>query len=281
MHLERGDRMTIIAQSLLANPNKILRHINEQEPIYTYLAGSTMEGFGNKTSDVDVYVICEKIPTSINKNEDNVGESILSDDYSLIHNIIYEGVRYDFEYWELSNFNKLVKQLNELNFKTDDYIPRFSDSEFDLLHRLKYGKALINTEKFNELHASIQFENLGYYQAIITSEKFTSFVEDIQGAMLSSDFGSAFFMVRRLVELAAISYLAIWGETNPNLKWIYRKILRYQEHTGDKKLLENYLYFQTYPFDELTIKDFVKEAMMFSQSLNVKTQMALKNKQLS
>lgn len=276
-----GETLAIIVENILENPEDILKYLNNQEVFHVYLAGSLMEGFGNDRSDIDVYVICENIPQQFKSNKDNVVESLLWDGENLVRNIVCNGIRYDFEYWTKENFHKLIDQLNNIDFKTEGYISRFSDSEFDLLHRLKFGKALVDEEAFNKLHQSILFENLGFYQAITASEKFTSYVEDIQGATLSKDYGSAFFMVRRLLELAVTSYLAVHGETNPNIKWMYRKIVCYQERTGDKELLEKYLHFQTYPFDETTINLFVKEAMRFSQTLNIKTQNALRNNQLS
>ncbi|WP_141434295.1 hypothetical protein [Bacillus sp. 03113] len=273
--------MAIIAEKILENPENILKHLSNNEVFYVYLGGSIMEGFGNDTSDIDVYVICEKIPQQFESNKDYIGESFLSTGENLVRNLVFDGVRYDFEYWTKEDFYNLIDRLNNLVFKTEDYISRFTDSEIDLLHRLKFGKALVNKENFNKLQQSILFKNLGLYQAIIASEKFTSYVEDIQGAMLSSDFGSAFFMVRRLLELAVTSYLAVHGETNPNSKWMYRKIVCYQERNRDKELLDKYLHFQTYPFNESTIKLFVKETMRFSQTLNVKTQNVLRNHQLS
>lgn len=273
--------MQIAAEQTLLQPEQILKYLCglDLKEGYVYISGSLMEGFGNHTSDLDVYVICNEIPVDLSIKDDCSGESYLWEGKTLVRNLIHEGVRFDFEYWTLKDFNNAVRQLRELDFKKNEHIDRISDMDFVLLHRLKYARPLLKMEEFLEFQATIPFENLGFYQGVILSERFTSFVEDIQGALLSEDLGSAFFMVRRLVELATVSYLAIHGETNPNLKWMYRKILRYQEQSGDHKLLEKYMYFQTHLFEQSTVKEFIKKAMRFAQDLNSKTQLALQVRQ--
>ena len=49
-------------ESLISNPDSILKHLegSELSDTLVYLAGSLTEGFGNQTSDVDVYVIILK-----------------------------------------------------------------------------------------------------------------------------------------------------------------------------------------------------------------------------
>lgn len=261
------------------NPELILKHLGEIDlnRSLIYMAGSLMEGFGNGTSDIDVYIICDQI--KVNDNAQN-GELLLTNNKSLIRNIIHEDVRYDFEYWLWDDFLDMIKKLNNLNFNTDGYVERISNDEFDLLHRLKFGKPLVNKEKFFGIYNNVKFENLGYYKAVVQSEIYSGYIEDLQGAYTSKDFGSAFIMARRLVEHVVNSLLALEGETNPSAKWIYRKLLRYQEHSGDKDLMEKYFYFITYPFDEKTIKKFIQEAIKYCQNINMKIQNILYEKQL-
>lgn len=248
---------------------------------YVYAAGSLMEGFGNSTSDIDIYVICDKAYLDKPACKLSSSESLIRTENNLIRNVIQDGVRFDFEYWSWEDFNEIIRKLNGLDFKTEGYITRLSDDEYDLLHRLKYAKPLVNEEKFYMLYDSIVFENLRFYQVVVQSEKYSSFLEDLQGASSSGDYGSTFIMVRRLIDLVVTSYLAVNGETNPNLKWMYRKLARYQEITGDTVLLMEYLRLQTYPFTEDTIKSLIREAMKFCQNLNLKAQMALREKQVS
>ncbi|MFB7816174.1 nucleotidyltransferase domain-containing protein [Paenibacillus chitinolyticus] len=274
--------MRMAVAEVLSNPEQILKHLPDKNlsDAYVYISGSHMEGFGYEKSDIDVYVIYNNIPDFKTKNEDYSGESLLWEGTTLVRNLIYDDIRFDFEYWDKKEFNKAVHLLKTFNFSNDEEKFKISDAEIDLLHRLKYAKPISVIDEFMQFHSTIPFENLGYYQATIASERIASFIEDIQGALLSNDLGSSFFMVRRLVELSTVSYLAVHGETNPNLKWLYRKILRFQQNKGDNVLLENYLYFQTHPFNEKSVREFVKKAMRFAQELNMKTQKELQAKHI-
>lgn len=246
-----------------------------------YVAGSLLEGFGNATSDVDIYVVCEKSYLDKQACKLTDSESLIRSENNLIRNVIHDGTRYDFEYWSWENFNGIIKKLNCLDFKTEGHITRLSRDEYDLLHRFKYAKPLVNEEKFHELYDSIQFEDLGFYQVVVQSESYSGCLQDLQGASSSGDYGSAFIMVRCLIDIVVTSYLAVNGETNPSLKWMYRKLVRYQETTGDTALLQDYLRLQTYPFTEDTIKSLIRDALKFCQNLNLKAQEALRNKQVS
>lgn len=268
---------------ILENPNKVLKHIRgvNFDNVLVYLAGSITEGFGNATSDIDVYVVCEEVPsTNFNKGSDS-DEAVLLTPQSLIYNIVDEGLRYDFEYWSWNDFNNIINLLNNLDFATENYIERLSDDEYDLMHRFKYSKPLCNYEKYKEIYNSVNFYNLSYYRAIIQSEKYTGLIEDIQGALMSADFGTAFFLARKIIDIVVTSYLALNDETNPNPKWLYRKLLRYQEKTSDTTLLELYIKFNTSEFYGTDIKIYTREVLKFCQGINIKIQNALKEKQLN
>ncbi|MBA1334427.1 MAG: hypothetical protein HPY66_2276 [Firmicutes bacterium] len=275
--------MVLDKRNIENHPHLILQHLKgiDLDTSLVYIAGSLMEGFGNETSDIDVYVICKDISTDRFRGDPSSEELILSTQQAIVRNIRHDGIRYDFEYWSWNEFNQMIAKLNGLDFKTEHYIQRLSETEFDFLHRLKFGRPVINKEKFEEIYKSIQFNNLGFYQIVIKSEFYAGMVEDVQGALLSKDLGSAFFMARMLIDTMVTSYLAAYGETNPSSKWLYRKIIRYQEKTGDKILLSKYLDFQTRPFDETTVERYTKEALWFCQDLNVQVQTILKKKQVS
>ncbi|NOW07499.1 hypothetical protein OD350_26370 [Clostridium beijerinckii] len=256
---------------------KILQNIGIDDSI-VYLAGSTVEGFGNKKSDIDVYVICDRIREKFHDKSNTKGV-VCYEDNSIVHNIIIGGVRYDFEYWERQDVVDIINRLNKIDFLSESYIEQLKDDEFDLIHRLKYGQPIINNEKFKQLYNSINFENLGFSKAASLSTIYDGYLEDVEGMLMSNDLGSAFFAVRQLVDIAVNSYLAIKGETNPGKKWTYRKLNRYKQTSGDNNLLEEYIDLQTRSYNEQLIRNYVKECMKFSSDLNIRTQNILNKKQ--
>lgn len=262
--------------NLLEDPSEILRYLNnvDYNTSVVYLAGSLMEGFGNSTSDIDVYVICNEIP-SINIDK-NISQSFLQTEQNLVRNVIHKGIRLDFEYWTWKDFNKAIKRLNNINFRTNDYIERLPEDEFDLIHRLKFGKPIVNLEMFNDIYNEISFDNLGRYRVAVENESCQGLLEDLQGAYLSKDYGSAFFLSRLFLDRTMTCFLAANGETNPNIKWLYRKTLRYQETSEDTRILSTYMNIQSQSYDLDTIDQLIKNTIRFGQSLNIKSQEILK-----
>lgn len=272
---------------LLENPTELLSllHLTDMESAIIYLAGSLLEGFGNLRSDIDVYVLCkdEELET-LRSAMAALDGSFFPSKECITRNITIRESRFDIEYWSRSKFADLVSKINNLDFNTSDYIDRISKEEFDILHRLKYGKPLHNKQQFEDLYQSINFNNLKYYRIITQSEIYTSVVEDIQGAYLSKDFGSAFFMARNLIDIVMTGYLAGKGETNPGSKWLFRKLIRYEERCrelGEEiKFSEEYLRLQTHEYCPDTVQKYIKEVLGYCQKLNLASQSMLRDKQM-
>lgn len=239
-----------------------------------YLGGSITEGFGNQKSDIDVFVICNEVNIDKEKNKNN---SLLFDEDcgKWILNIIHDNIRYDFEFITWKYFSDIVSRLNNLNFNTNNYINGLSEREIDFIHRFKHAIPILNEQKFSTEKEKLNFDNLNKYIVADSSILYSSLVEDVQGAYLSKDFGSAFFMVRNLIDQAINMFLASNGETNPSKKWTYRKLKRYVENHNDKTLLSAYVELQNTPFSN-EIDSFVRKGLNFSQKLNYEAQQILK-----
>ncbi|MEK8199508.1 nucleotidyltransferase domain-containing protein [Lysinibacillus sp. FSL M8-0134] len=266
---------------ILNNLENIISYLPSYFDSYltVYLSGSLIEGFGNKSSDIDVFVICEELPDP--EDSEIEGEVFLQGNKNLIQNFVIDGIRFDVEYWTKEHLEEVTKKLNSLDFQTDKHLERISQDELVFLHRLKIGKPIINKDYFTKIISSLNINNFHYYQITINSENFSNILEDIQGAISSSDYGSAYFWARDLLNLSISSYLSIYGETNPKNKWIYRKLLSYQENTGDTQLINDYIELQTMPYNEKDIKKHLKKLIQYAQNLNVISQSKLKSFQLS
>lgn len=267
--------MMKITEKILENHPEILGNINlngNYEISYVYLAGSLFEGFGNEMSDIDVYVIYKGILAEAPYDKNS--SLLQKEEGLLVNNIIVNGLRYDYEYWSLERFENAAKIINNLDCSTESYLPRISDSDYDLLHRLKFAKPIYNEEGFWEFYNSINFNNLKYYSAVIRSERYSGYIEDVQGAMLSGDLKSAFIMSRILIEEVVTGYLAIHGETNPSRKWLYRKFDKYVEKSGDIETYNEYFRLITEPqgFNEADLNAYIRSVIQFCQRINLACQ---------
>ncbi|MBN3554059.1 nucleotidyltransferase domain-containing protein [Fictibacillus nanhaiensis] len=267
-------------EEIFKHPEIILQHIPwvDIENSMIYIGGSVMEGFGNATSDIDVFVISSDDPTSEDINLSNEEQRFFEGMYSLVHNIIHEGIRYDFTYWNSDKVNHIKNSINNIDLNTDFQMV-LNKGEIDFLHRLKYAKSIINHAEFSEFLKTINFDNLRYYIAVTESQAFAGTLEDLQGAFISKDYGTAFFRAKRLVEITFTALLALHGETNPNVKWLYRKLQRLSETTGDFNYFSKFMELQNSNFDPATVKIYIRECVKYCQEINIGIQEQLKTKQ--
>ncbi|EST52168.1 hypothetical protein T458_24430 [Brevibacillus panacihumi W25] len=272
-----------LLEKVLVTPETITKMISSIDinSSLVYVAGSIAEGFGNVKSDVDIYVICHDENLDRLKNQFSSNDAVLQVEQCVVWNVRVDGVRYDFEFWSWNCFNDMINRLNKLDFKTENYLDRLTYSEFDLLHRLKFAKPLVNPTTFYNIYEKIEFENLNYYSVVTSSERYAGLLEDLQGSIISEDIGSAVVMARLLLDVVVNSYLSVYGETNPNPKWMFRKIKRYQQTTGDHTLLDKYQSYLISPEYINDSKKYVKEVVKYCQELNLRVQGSLRDKQLS
>ncbi|MFD1735397.1 hypothetical protein ACFSCX_02360 [Bacillus salitolerans] len=250
-----------------------------------YMAGSKMEGFGNKTSDIDVFVVCEKVPTAehliklMEHNKEGINFGVSFEENSVVLNFIEKNQRYDISYISYELLMVTIKKLNEIQFSSNDRITGISKYDVDLLHRLRYAKPIVNDHDFWEIKSQIIFSNLEYFLATYHSNRYSAVLEDLQGAYQSKDYGTAFFLIRQICEIAITANLALNGETNPGNKWIYRKIERYQRSHKNEDILNRYMQIHNQPFNVENFRKHLVESLKFCQELNEKTQTLIKSRQ--
>ncbi|GMQ59552.1 hypothetical protein AN1V17_39490 [Vallitalea sediminicola] len=266
-----------ILKKIEKNPNIILDKLSykDSKESFAYISGSLTEGFGNATSDIDVFIIYD------NRDKFKIVQetsSVIKSENSIINNFIYQGIRFDIEYLSLNHFNRIISKLNNINFKTDEHI-FFEEDILDFIHRLINAMPIANEEKFVKIKSNINFENLKIYQAINHSRAFADGIEDIRGATISKDFGTAFFRTRKMIDICLNGFLCIQGETNPKSKWIYRKLLRYISNNKNIDLLNTYIDLQTnHPFNDENTNDYIKKGLKFCHSLNSEIQKYIESK---
>ncbi|RWQ71102.1 hypothetical protein [Bacillus cereus] len=238
-----------------------------------YISGSLVEGFGNVKSDIDVFVICDEIEWNENKNRT---ESIVKENENqTVRNFVHNNQRYDIEYIKMDYFKKTINDLNNLNFETDDFINSLDNKQLDLIHRFKHGVAIGNKELFSELYNSSNFENLSKNLVYNNTRIYSAVVEDLQGAFQSQDYGTTYFLTRRVVDVAINTFLASQHETNPSAKWTYRKLERFVKNNDCYRIIERYMDIQQASYSKENMENMVFEALSFSQELMSKGQKIL------
>lgn len=104
-----------------------------------WIAGSLMEGVGNTSSDVDIYVVVQDIDAHPNFVTS-------SEDYKIDIQYI-DGVRVDYEIWNNTAVQKLAQRLKQLPLDSLDsnIIDSFNENEIDFIHRIFNRQNIANS----------------------------------------------------------------------------------------------------------------------------------------
>ncbi|MEK4957257.1 hypothetical protein [Bacillus sp. CH_442] len=249
---------------------------DNNEKIHTsFVCGSIFEGFGNKLSDVDIFILCEDIPKEedirFTKNEYDLkyygdfGDKV-------VLNIIINGLSYDIEFWKTDRMLEIANSLSSEKFNIQNP-PKLTKEEYDLFHKSKYAKPIFNESNFTNFQKKISYNNLGKLLADYSTNTYSGSMKDVQGAYASEDYVSSYFMARILLETTLPGYLAIKGETSAKEKWLYKKLLRYAKNYNDQEMVAQFHSFYKVDLDnEENIKTKIKEIMGFCQNLNEEIQ---------
>ncbi|OEH94284.1 hypothetical protein [Bacillus solimangrovi] len=214
---------------------KILEIIPTYDEDVVFLSGSIIEGFGNKGSDLDVYVVSNKndvlIPQSINSVELPYGK-----EYTFLGNkILISAIVIQEEVFKslIVEIDKKIKnrQISVLDKKS-----------IELYHRLHLGLPIKNQNNFTKLTNLL---DIGTFRHNLCKNRLSyseNRHEDAVGALESKDYWTAFLSARISLEKSVESLLYIKGETNPSDKWLFRKLFKHfsAEEEWVKGFLELY-----------------------------------------
>lgn len=225
---------------------------------FIYVSGSLLEGFGNCKSDIDIYVIVRANEMQQNFDAVTIEKSKLVIDETgnikMFAVSIDMAKKYDIEFWNLEEVVKACKKINDFVLDENIYVKAIPNDYVDLIHRMKFGKALYKEGNFNEFISQINFYNLNLYLYKINYYYYSSFLEDVEGAYLDKDFGTALFLAKDMSICIITSFLALMGETNPNVKWLYRKFLQFlNQNTVVSKEEKQSMFKEFYEIQGITI----------------------------
>ena len=206
------------------NQNEVKYLTNDR--CFIFVAGSLYEGFGNRDSDLDIYVICESVENISFPKTAKENEIIIRKKQCIIHWYEEAQIKYDIEYHTLKELRDAIQQLNSITVNDFEQIEPIEESTFELLHRFKCSLPIEGKQKYYELYNITNFSKLSLQMSIIKRHKYYGIMEDIKGAFNDGDYGTAFCALRNAVEMIIIAYLACFDLTNPNEKWLYRKIVK-------------------------------------------------------
>lgn len=240
--------------------------------LFAYISGSLIEGFGNKKSDVDIYIITKE--EGLLKKETSNPELILDTGSHMIHNTVIDGVRFDIEIYTLEKFEDILKKNNSITYNEGILSPWLSENEFDFLHRFKISIPLINEVKYEKYKENCDFTKMELFNTMQYLIEFGGLLEDLEGAISSKDYLTSSIMLDLLFTSSVQGYIASFGITNPKYKWIMKK-MKYLTFKNNK-LLDIFLKLKSVSHEDIEKNSslFI-EKLSICQSLNMETQKKL------
>jgi hypothetical protein len=193
-----------------------------------FASGSFFDGFGNCTSDVDLFVVADaSVPSAHTFVEGELTRRVAIVDLPQL--------RLDIEFWDRASIHKMAHALAHADPDDPDgfKLPN-AGTILDFAHRLKIGYPLTDPGAFALLHESFDFGRAGRFLSALRIQQYQGALEDADGAARSGRFATGALRARSALFFALDAYLARQGETYANDKWVYEKLIR--QHGADSDL---------------------------------------------
>jgi len=198
---------------------KLIAAIGESSEFITaWLSGSLVEGLGNKSSDVDIFVLVDELSQRIpatRRDSDHFTLAFVSDD-----------VRYDVEFWPASRVQALAAKLSSVRlddpeFNSNHYLS-YWESEF--VHRLAVGLPLVDESAFARTRAEFDLRNFSIYLFENCLRRFDDAFDDTVGMLADNQLACAALRAREVVGHSIDALLYASGITNDKTKFRIPKL---------------------------------------------------------
>lgn len=218
-----------------------------------YLSGSIVESvvrgdiyspIGNKLSDIDIYIITSS-------NFDN----IKGDGYKKIHKHVefkrYDGIQYDIEIYKYEDVEKMLIDINNIEFSEQIRIPNLFNrpkgwSARDVrsfINRFNYSIVLQNEKKYKKLKKILNVKNFNKYEIQILINEIEGLVRDVIGNLKKETYDTALYLCREVFVKFLFILLNLNGETVDREKWaIYKGLIILEENNKNIFNMYNLLF---------------------------------------
>lgn len=260
MKISKADIMNLVQY----NPNDVI-----------YISGSIVEGFSNKYSDLDIYVLMDEYENSRIENLDYNFDKY-REKFGRIGDI-----QCDIEYWPKSLMLTLIEQLNNMDLnnlnvrsKNQIKIENYTiDDMISFVYRFTNSLPVYNEEKYNELKAEL---NINKFCRFVT-RKYINDVDhkfmDIFGNLDNDKPETALICARHALLKTITFYLFSWEITSDNTKWLHEKLKKISLVNNETlEVYNNFLSLYYYPnlMNRNDVKNNVEDIVNFiNEVINV------------
>nr|WSX51416.1 hypothetical protein OG409_22215 [Streptomyces sp. NBC_00974] len=187
--------------------------------VCVFEAGSLVRGWGNASSDVDLYVISEEPWTGRDASRHPVP---LTPSVVLGEETFVGPMRWDIRYWTRGQVEQVLAKASWAAFEQGP--EELSLREVQLLDRLAFGVPAGGGEQLARWRAEAEASAFRSIVAARILNMADSRVEDAVGQLEAGDLDSAVLSARAAFHYTVDALLASEGECGPGEKWRARKL---------------------------------------------------------
>lgn len=201
-------------------------------------SGTLVEGIGNEYSDIDIYVITDKLRHSRDIDISNFYRVISPEkeiiqkgdekDILLVHLPVEKtGVKIDVEFKTFDDVESITNLLiNNYNYAISNHIlltKQMSERQMSFMHRIHNSICLFNQKGLEEIKRKIPTSMLSYYLYRLNASDFADLL-DITGAWRKNEIERCFDLARENLIKQMLAYTFLSGNTDYKRKWLLTRM---------------------------------------------------------
>jgi hypothetical protein len=190
-----------------------------------FVTGAVVAGRGHARSDLDIYVIAERLDPV--ESTDCLFRGVDGEPIPSLVRYVGDGYRLDVEYWREAQVEHVFTRICERPLHGARTIGlNLTEDDLDFLYDLSIGRALAGEKWLLAHQDALRRVRLNL---LIASRRFSqsdSSIEDALGLLESGDQASAVLAASLAFNFVVDGIVAAEGELSPNPKWRAQKMLR-------------------------------------------------------
>lgn len=197
-----------------------------------FLAGSLIEGFGNRTSDLDVMIVSDLSLDGI--------DYVIRKDHMLINMIFGVSRRIDLEYLHSQALLAPIAEIAALDIPVDFVAERIDERQELLIHRLLHAVPVFETPIYRALIETAQGCDFRRYMVKRCMHKIDGAALDLEGMVDRGDPDEVLLRLYDIVDHTVDAVRFAHGFTNPLGKWRIRSLRSMPPSPEAEKVLATY-----------------------------------------
>jgi hypothetical protein len=190
-----------------------------------FVAGAVAAGRAHDRSDLDVYVVTERLDPV--EPTDRQFRGVDGEPIPLLVRNVQDGYRLDVEYWREAQAEHVFRRIRERPLDGTHVIGlNVTEDDLDFLSDVWIGRPLAGAGWLAEHQEMLRRIRLNLLVASRRFSQADSSIEDALGLLESGDHFSAVLAASLAFNFVVDGLVAAAGELSPNPKWRAQKVLR-------------------------------------------------------